>query len=225
MEYISSDISIQSMLEELNINKVCEAHVVKFMAKMGQTIFDSNKSQTSVLFVVSGLAKKINTDYQSEFIINLLKTGNVIGLYNGLTNQAHSEERVIAITACTVISVDKEYLLNYLAIRPAFMELLIRDMSTTITKTHKRMMYLSNLSREDRVAASVLDLSREIGINEGEHTILPKAITKKILSDYSRVEYRYFQKLFSKMKTENLIDNRGPRIKVNQQLLESNISY
>ncbi|EMG26755.1 Crp/Fnr family transcriptional regulator [Listeria fleischmannii] len=223
MEYISSDISIQSMLEELNINKTSESHVVKQTAKLGETIFDSNKQQTSILFIVSGLAKKINTDYQNEFIINLLKTGNVIGLYNGLTNHAQMEERVIAITACTFISIDREYLLNYLAIRPSFMELLIKEMSNTIAKTHNRMMYLSNLSRENRVAASMLELSKEIGINEGDHIIFPKAITKKILSDYSRVEYRYFQKLFSKMKTEHLIDSRGPRIEVNQDLLEEHI--
>jgi len=180
------------------------------------TIFAQGDPATSVMYVESGaLRLSVVSHAGKEGVIAVLEEGHFFG-EGCLASQARRMATATAITACTIISVEKPDMVRELHARPAFADQFLRHMLTRNIRIEEDLIDQLFNSSEKRLARTLLLLAR-YGEPEASHRTLPR-VSQETLAEMvgtTRSRVNFFMNKFRKL---GFIEYNGG-LKINNSLL------
>ncbi|MHC5280857.1 cyclic nucleotide-binding domain-containing protein [Listeria kieliensis] len=158
------------------------------------------KDPTKVYFIKSGsliVTKTLTSDTildvqgNNNKIYEVFTSNDLIAIENISDKNTNLTFKMVALDRSELISIDKEYLLNYCANKPSFLETILKyTMMKTLQYEEKSLVFLG--SREQRLSWSIEtqrsnDLDNEINM------------TNRILSKLSRVDESFVSQNIKKI--------------------------
>lgn len=158
------------------------------------------KDPTKVYFIKSGsliVTKTLTSDTildvqgNNNKIYEAFTSNDLIAIENISDKNTNLTFKMVALDRSELISIDKEYLLNYCANKPSFLETILKyTMMKTLQYEEKSLVFLG--SREQRLSWSIEtqrsnDLDNEINM------------TNRILSKLSRVDESFISQNIKKI--------------------------
>lgn len=215
MVYISSDTSLEGIVKELKTNAYEDNLVQTIIFDKGQPIIVPEKTNHSLFIIASGIALSTHSmKGATKSVISFLTKGDIIGLDSFFKK----DENLIltnatALNELEVIKIDMEYMLNYLANRPSFMEHLASMMTERIYNLYERYMNLM-LGREDRLMVSLDELADKLGTVDTDGTVLPSVINIRLIGAYCNIDRNFMSRQLKKMMEEGKISFDQKRITI-----------
>ncbi|MHC5251468.1 cyclic nucleotide-binding domain-containing protein [Listeria kieliensis] len=158
------------------------------------------KDPTKVYFIKSGslivtktLTSETILDVQgnNNKIYEVFTSNDLIAIENISDKNTDLTFKMVALDRSELISIDKEYLLNYCANKPSFLETILKyTMMKTLQYEEKSLVFLG--SREQRLSWSI-ETQRSNELDDGIN------MTNRILSKLSRVDESFVSQNIKKI--------------------------
>ena len=166
----------------------------------GATIFAQGDAATGVMYVEEGTVRlTVLSHTGKEAVIALLDAGHFFG-EGCLVGQAYRMATASAMTACTIVTVEKEEMARQLKAQPAFAEQFLSHMLTRNIRIEEDLIDQLFNSSERRLARTLLLLAR-YGEPEATHRALPK-VSQETLAEMvgtTRSRVNFFMNKFRKL--------------------------
>ncbi|WP_233231025.1 Crp/Fnr family transcriptional regulator [Paenilisteria weihenstephanensis] len=204
--YISSDTSLDGIIKELQTNAYGDNLVQEVTFDKGQQIIAPGKTNNALYIINSGISITTQTMKDSlKPVISFLTDGDIIGLESFFRkNESVVMTQATTLTGLRATKIDMEYLLNYLANRPSFMEYFANLMTEQLYDLYERYMQLM-LGREERFVNSLYDIANKLGVSVDEGVEIPSVINTKLIGAYCNVDRNFIPKQLKKMMQEGQI--------------------
>ncbi|WP_430535378.1 Crp/Fnr family transcriptional regulator [Listeria rocourtiae] len=204
--YISSNTSLDGIIKELQTNAYGDNLVQEVTFDKGQQIIMPGKPNNALYIITSGISITTQTMKDSlKPVISFLTDGDIIGLESFFRkNDGVVMTQATTLTELKAIRIEMEYLLNYLANRPSFMEFFANLMTEQLYGLYERYMQLM-LGREERFVNSLYDIANKLGIVVDEGIKIPSVISTKLIGAYCNVDRNFIPKQLKKMMQEGQI--------------------
>jgi len=180
------------------------------------TIFAQGDPATSVMYVEQGAVRlSVLSHAGKEAVIAVLEAGHFLG-EGCLGGQTQRMATASAMSACTIIVVDKGEMVRQLHARPEFADRFLRHMLTRNIRIEEDLIDQLFNSSEKRLARTLLLLAR-YGEPEATHRVLPK-VSQETLAEMvgtTRSRVNFFLNKFRKL---GFIEYNGG-LKINNSLL------
>jgi CRP/FNR family transcriptional regulator, cyclic AMP receptor protein len=187
---------------------------VEYEAKT--TIFAQGDMAISVMYVEQGAVRlSVLSHAGKEAVIAVLEAGHFFG-EGCLVGQTHRMATASAMSACTIIVVDKGEMVRQLHAQPAFADRFLRHMLTRNIRIEEDLIDQLFNSSEKRLARTLLLLAR-YGEPEASHRVLPR-VSQETLAEMvgtTRSRVNFFLNKFRKL---GFIEYNGG-LKINNSLL------
>jgi CRP/FNR family transcriptional regulator, cyclic AMP receptor protein len=184
--------------------------------KPGTTIFAQGDPATSVMYVEYGTVRlSVLSHAGKEAVVALLDVAHFFG-EGCLAGQSQRMATATAITACTILAVEKQEMVRQLHAKPAFADRFLSHMLTRNIRIEEDLVDQLFNSTEKRLARTLLLLAR-YGEPEASHRALPK-LSQETLAEMvgtTRSRVNFFMNKFRKL---GFIDYNGD-LKINNSLL------
>jgi CRP/FNR family cyclic AMP-dependent transcriptional regulator len=184
--------------------------------KPGTTIFAQGDPATSVMYVEYGTVRlSVLSHAGKEAVVALLDVAHFFG-EGCLAGQSQRMATATAITACTILAVEKQEMVRQLDAKPAFADRFLSHMLTRNIRIEEDLVDQLFNSTEKRLARTLLLLAR-YGEPEVSHRALPK-LSQETLAEMvgtTRSRVNFFMNKFRKL---GFIDYNGD-LKINNSLL------
>jgi CRP-like cAMP-binding protein len=182
----------------------------------GATIFAQGEPATSVMYVDQGAVRlSVLSHAGKEAVVAVLDVTHFFG-EGCLAGQAQRMATATAMTACTILAVDKPEMVRQLHGKPAFADRFLTHMLTRNIRIEEDLIDQLFNSSEKRLARTLLLLAR-YGEPEASHRTLPK-VSQETLAEMvgtTRSRVNFFMNKFRKL---GFIEYNGG-LKVNNSLL------
>jgi CRP-like cAMP-binding protein len=189
-------------------------HRIEYGAKT--TIFAQGDPATSVMYVEQGTVRlSVLSHAGKEAVIALLEPGHFLG-EGCLVGQTQRMATASAISACTIVVVEKADMVRHLHAQPAFADQFLSHMLTRNIRIEEDLIDQLFNSSEKRLARTLLLLAR-YGEPEVPHRTLPK-VSQETLAEMvgtTRSRVNFFLNKFRKL---GFIEYNGG-LKINNSLL------
>jgi CRP-like cAMP-binding protein len=166
----------------------------------GATIFAQGQPATSVMYVEKGTVRlSVLSLAGKEAVIALLDDGHFFG-EGCLVGQTYRMSTASAMSACTIIVVEKQDMVRQLATRPAFADQFLTHMLTRNIRIEEDLIDQLFNSSEKRLARTLLLLAR-YGEPAATHRALPK-VSQETLAEMvgtTRSRVNFFMNKFRKL--------------------------
>ncbi|WP_343064826.1 Crp/Fnr family transcriptional regulator [Listeria rustica] len=204
--YISSDTSLDGIIKELQTNAYGDNLVQDVTFDKGQQIIMPGKPNNALYIINSGISITTQTMKDSlKPVISFLTVGDIIGLESFFRkNESVVMTQATTLTELRATRIDMEYLLNYLANRPSFMEHFANLMTERLYNLYERYMQLM-LGREERFVNSLYDIANKLGVEVEDGIEIPSVINTKLIGAYCNVDRNFIPKQLKKMILEDKI--------------------
>ncbi|KGL38215.1 hypothetical protein BMT55_02255 [Listeria newyorkensis] len=216
MVYISSDTSLDGIIKELQTNAYGDNLVQEVTFDKGQQIIAPGKPNNALYIITSGISITTQTMKDSlKPVISFLTDGDIIGLESFFRkNESVVMTQATTLTELRATRIDMDYLMNYLANRPSFMEYFANLMTEQLYNLYERYMQLM-LGREERFVNSLYDIANKLGATVEEGIQIPSVINTKLIGAYCNVDRNFIPKQLKKMIEEGQIsvDHKNITIK------------
>ena len=187
---------------------------VEYEAKT--TIFAQGDPATSVMYVEQGTVRlSVLSHAGKEAVIAVLEAGHFFG-EGCLVGQTHRMATASAMSASTIIVVEKGEMVRQLHAQPAFADRFLRHMLTRNIRIEEDLIDQLFNSSEKRLARTLLLLAR-YGEPEASHRTLPR-VSQETLAEMvgtTRSRVNFFLNKFRKL---GFIEYNGG-LKINNSLL------
>jgi CRP/FNR family transcriptional regulator, cyclic AMP receptor protein len=187
---------------------------VEYEAKT--TIFAQGDPATSVMYVEQGTVRlSVLSHAGKEAVIAVLEAGHFFG-EGCLVGQTHRMATASAMSACTIIAVEKAEMVRQLHAQPGFADRFLRHMLTRNIRIEEDLIDQLFNSSEKRLARTLLLLAR-YGEPEASHRALPR-VSQETLAEMvgtTRSRVNFFLNKFRKL---GFIEYNGG-LKINNSLL------
>jgi len=191
-----------------------QVHRVVYEAKA--TIFAQGDPATSVMYIERGTVRlSVLSHAGKEAVIAVLEPGHFFG-EGCLVGQTHRMATTSAMSACTIIVVEKGEMVRQLHAQPAFADRFLRHMLTRNIRIEEDLIDQLFNSSEKRLARTLLLLAR-YGEPEASHRALPR-VSQETLAEMvgtTRSRVNFFLNKFRKL---GFIEYNGG-LKINNSLL------
>ena len=182
----------------------------------GATIFSQGDEAASVMYVRDGAVQlSVLSHSGKEAVIAVLNAGHFFG-EGCLVGQTHRMATATAMSASTILVVDKQEMVRQLHGQPAFADQFLTHMLTRNIRIEEDLIdHLFN-SSEKRLARTLLLLAR-YGEPGASHRVLPK-VSQETLAEMvgtTRSRVNFFMNKFRKL---GFIEYNG-ELKINNALL------
>jgi CRP-like cAMP-binding protein len=188
----------------------------RFEYKSADTIFAQGDPAASVMYLEEGAVRlSVVSHSGKEAIIAVIDPGHFFG-EGCMAGQLQRMATAKAMSACTVISLEKPEVTRLLQSRPAFAEMFLSHMLTRNIRIEEDLIDQLFNSTEKRLARTLLLLAR-FGESAPTHRSLPK-VSQELLAEMvgtTRSRVNFFMNKFRKL---GFIDYNGV-LKVNNSLL------
>jgi CRP/FNR family transcriptional regulator, cyclic AMP receptor protein len=190
--------------------------VARLRFRTGVAVFSQGDPATSVMYVDQGdIRLSVLSRTGKEAVVAVLRPGHFFG-EGCLVGQTQRMATATAMTACTVLTIDKPEMVRQLHTRPAFADLFLRHMLTRNIRIEEDLIDQLFNSSEKRLARTLLLLAR-YGEPEATHRALPR-VSQETLAEMvgtTRSRVNFFMNKFRKL---GFIEYNGG-LKVNNSLL------
>ena len=180
------------------------------------TIFAQGDPATSVMYVERGNVRlSVVSHAGKEAVVAVLDGAHFFG-EGCLAGQSLRMATATAMTACTLVVVDKPEMVRQLHAKPAFADRFLTHMLTRNIRIEEDLIDQLFNSSEKRLARTLLLLAR-FGEPEASHRALPK-VSQEVLAEMvgtTRSRVNFFMNKFRKL---GFIDYNGG-LKINNSLL------
>jgi CRP/FNR family cyclic AMP-dependent transcriptional regulator len=184
--------------------------------KSGTTIFAQGDPATSVMYVEHGAVQlSVLSHAGKEAVVALLDVAHFFG-EGCLAGQSQRMATATAMTACTILAVEKQEMVRQLHAKPAFADRFLSHMLARNIRIEEDLVDQLFNSTEKRLARTLLLLAR-YGEPEASHRALPK-LSQETLAEMvgtTRSRVNFFMNKFRKL---GFIDYNGD-LKINNSLL------
>lgn len=183
---------------------------------VGATIFTQGDAATSIMYVEDGAVRlSVLSHAGKEAVIAVLNGGHFFG-EGCLVGQVQRMATAAALTAATIISVEKAEMVRQLHAKPAFADRFLTHMLTRNIRIEEDLIDQLFNSSEKRLARTLLLLAR-YGEPEASHRALPR-VSQETLAEMvgtTRSRINFFMNKFRKL---GFIEYNG-ELKINNSLL------
>lgn len=193
-------------------------HRVQLDFKRGETIFKQGSFANHVYFVKKGLVKVYMEIPHSEknLVINILPTGNLIGLPSLYGNKVHTYTAT-AIENTTVCIIENSVIKELIESNGKFAAEIIKTMNHCSNSTFTRFVSLTHKQLNGRLAEALIYLSEEIYKN----TTFKLSLSRADLGELTGMSTMSVVKVIKDFKVNNIIKNEGGTIEIiNMPLLK-----
>ena len=184
--------------------------------KPGTTIFAQGDPATSVMYVEHGAVRlSVLSHAGKEAVVAVLDVAHFFG-EGCLAGQSQRMATATAITACTIVTVEKQEMVRQLHAKQAFADRFLSHMLARNIRIDEDLVDQLFNSTEKRLARTLLLLAR-YGEPEASHRALPK-LSQETLAEMvgtTRSRVNFFMNKFRKL---GFIDYNGA-LKINNSLL------
>lgn len=194
-------------IEAINNNKGCSYY------KRGQIIFNQNAIPHGIFVIYSGKVKIFQlSENGKEQIVRMATVGDVIG-YRALLSSEYYTSTAEAITNSEICFIPKELFFDMMAknfdVTSGLMKLLTKDLRLAENK----ITGLAQKSVKERMAEALLFMKETYGFEKDNKTI-NVVLTREEIANLVGTATETAIRLLSSLKTENLIDFDGKKIKL-----------
>ena len=180
------------------------------------TIFAQGDPAGSVMYIVHGAVRlSVLSHAGKEAVVAVLDVAHFFG-EGCLAGQSHRMATATAMTACTIIAVDKQEMVRQLHSKPAFADRFLTHMLTRNIRIEEDLIDQLFNSSEKRLARTLLLLAR-YGEPEASHRTLPR-VSQETLAEMvgtTRSRVNFFMNKFRRL---GFIEYNGG-LKINNSLL------
>ena len=180
------------------------------------TIFAQGDPATSVMYVVQGAVRlSVLSHAGKEAVVAVLEAAHFFG-EGCLAGQTQRMATATAMTACTIVVVERQEMVRQLHARPAFADRFLSHMLTRNIRIEEDLIDQLFNSSEKRLARTLLLLAR-YGEPESSHRTLPR-VSQETLAEMvgtTRSRVNFFMNKFRKL---GFIEYNGG-LKINNSLL------
>ena len=180
------------------------------------TIFAQGDPATSVMYVEQGAVRlSVLSHAGKEAVVAVLDESHFFG-EGCLVGQSRRMATATAMTACTIVIVDKQEMVRRLHATPAFADRFLTHMLTRNIRIEEDLIDQLFNSSEKRLARTLLLLAR-YGEPDASHRTLPR-VSQETLAEMvgtTRSRVNFFMNRFRKL---GFIDYNGG-LKINNSLL------
>lgn len=184
--------------------------------KPGVTIFGQGDPATSVMYVEEGAVRlSVLSHAGKEAVVAVLDVAHFFG-EGCLAGQSQRMASATALTACTILAVEKQEMVRQLHAKPAFADRFLTHMLTRNIRIEEDLVDQLFNSTEKRLARTLLLLAR-YGEPEASHRALPR-LSQETLAEMvgtTRSRVNFFMNKFRRL---GFIDYNGD-LKINNSLL------
>ena len=149
--------------------------------RKGETIFSEGERSADLLFVVLGAVKIVKVSHERSVVVRLLGPGEPMGIIASLQSIAYPASAV-AVEPCAVLEIPERDFFGIADRHPEITRQLLQMFMTRQADLAQRCQDLT-FSAEQRVAKSLLVLSRKIGRRQGDATLVPLWLNRQDIAD------------------------------------------
>ncbi len=193
-------------------------HRVQLDFKRGETIFKQGSFANHLYFVKAGLVKVYMEIPHSEknLVINILPTGNLIGLPSLYGNKVHTYT-ASAIENTTVCIIENNAIKELIENNGKFAAEIIKTMNLCTNSTFIRFASLTHKQLNGRLADALIYLSEEIYKN----STFKLSLSRADLGELTGMSTMSVVKVIKDFKDNKIINNKGGTIEIiNMPLLK-----
>ena len=184
--------------------------------KPGAIIFAQGDPATSVMYIEQGAVRlSVLSHAGKEAVVAVLDVAHFFG-EGCLAAQSQRMASATALTACTILVVEKQEMVRQLRAKPAFADRFLTHMLTRNIRIEEDLVDQLFNSTEKRLARTLLLLAR-YGEPEASHRALPR-LSQETLAEMvgtTRSRVNFFMNKFRRL---GFIDYNGD-LKINNSLL------
>lgn len=175
-------------------------------------LFMEGDSANFLYIVKSGKIKIFKSnEWGKEYIIDIYKTGDVLGYVVLMENCAHSES-AIAIENSEITLIHKDDFLKLLYSDKEVCSQFIKLMSTNYFEMEKRLLNLAYDSARKRVAEALLFVSKKYQKDDKHES--PFSVVRENISGIAGISRESVSRTLTYFKEEGLIDGNNNNIKI-----------
>ncbi len=186
-------------------------HRVQLDFKQGETILKQGSFANHIYFIKKGLVKVYMEIPHSEknLVINLLPTGNLIGLPSLYGNKVHTYTAT-AIENTTVCIIENNAIKELIENNGKFAAEIIKTMNHCSSYTFNRFVSLTHKQLNGRLADALIYLAEEIYKNN----TFKLSLSRADLGELTGMSTMSVVKVIKDFKDNKIINNKGGTIEI-----------
>lgn len=182
--------------------------------KSGDVLFYKGDNGDAMYIIRRGKIKIVlPSAVGEEIIVTLLKDNDFFGAMAMLDGMPRSADAV-AITECDILVLGRSEFLSILQSDINALKTILCDLSQMIRKTDDLLGDVCFFNISVRLAKKLMELSETAGIRENGSVLIDISLTQKELGDMVGATRESVNKELKNLRSENLIDIEGNRIRI-----------
>lgn len=180
--------------------------------KKGEKLFTEGEHVKGIYFLKRGkikIHKSWETDKQ--MIIRFAKEGDVIG-HRGLGADALYPVSATALENVVVCFIERNFLLQTLAVNPAFTYKLVMFYADELQDAEKRIRDLALMDVRGRIADTLLMLYKRFGLDDEGYIHI--TLTRQDMASFAGTIYETFFKITNELVKQKIIRYAGKKVKI-----------
>ena len=181
---------------------------------VGETLHFAGERSERVHLITSGVLKLVARDGGgSETILGLAAPGDLVG-ETGEIDGLHQPLDVIAATACEVVGLDAQNLIEAIVSSPEATLRLLEQQSARLRWVYGTALERSAGAVPARIAGRLLDLADMIGAIDNGSVVVDMPLRQADLGRLAGVCRESTCKTLRRFKSEGLVEYRGRRLRI-----------
>lgn len=180
--------------------------------KKGQTLFHENTKPIGLFCINSGKVKVYKVNHEGrEQILKLAKPGDFLGFRALISNEFYNSSATV-IEEGIICYIPQADFIQVLHSNFEFFKLMAGKMAHELGKTEKRLMSLAQKTVRERLAATLLMLKDNYGVDGVEKGLINIALSREDLANIIGTATESVIRLLSDFKSQQLISFQGKKI-------------
>lgn len=201
-------------------HKFIENHRVELKFKAGEVICKQGSFASHIMFIYKGMAKAyLETSDGSQVILNVMPSGNMIGLPSLFTNYVF-QYSASAIEDSIVCSVDIKVFEEYTKSNGGFAGEIIKTLNECTIRNYDRFISLTHKQLNGRFADVLIFLAEKV-YKKDKFTM---SLSRRDLAEFTGMAPESLTRVIAKFKNEGIINVSGKIYEIVNKDLLSKIS-
>lgn len=189
-----------------------EAYKKTIHLKKGKKLFAEGEPVKGIYFLKKGSLKiHMLWEADKQMIIRFAKEGDIIG-HRGLGGDALYPVSATAIENAVVCFIERNFLMQTLAVNPSFTYKLITFYSDELQEAERRIRNLALMDVRGRIADTILMLYKTFG--QEDEGYINITITRQDMASFAGTIYETFFKITNEFVKQKIIRYSGKKIKI-----------
>ncbi|EUJ30280.1 hypothetical protein MFLO_10673 [Listeria floridensis FSL S10-1187] len=199
---IKKEVALADIIQELEHNALNREQIRRKTYVKNELI---EEDCGRILILEEGYIVKFMHVKKQEKAVDFYAGEELIDFDQAFVLKEQNKFTLKALTDCELITVDKQFFMDYLSIRPIFMEFIIKKLTRNLHHFIVKMG-INGKYQKDRVMIGLLNISYALGADaQCEFFKVPNSINHYLLADYCDVDPTAFSKICKKLTNENMI--------------------